>query len=784
MRDPQFPSGFFVRDTIVSRESIHLQVIDPSGQGVSSGGVFRFCGGRLLLVTATFLHPDLSAFDTLCPTVKNRSAETVLMGVKLFHPEGFSLSGGREILAPGELQRPNFPIECFGAYGTVQDWRNISRIEFSFAREKDYAGNEAIDVEFLGLEGESRQIRSGPRLAPQGLSQELVPAALGKPVSEIVSSIYSAENPAISIPPPHLYPKESADEILTGKIMGQIVGAPINWRANPLGSLEWTHFLHRHHFLRAFVIALAEKGDPRYAEALESIMCGWIAENPVPVDSNGGAGPAWETLSVGWRLREWLWVAGVTRGFESFREAARLRILCSIWEHARSLMDHEGHPNNWIIVESAALALAGLCFPGFRESGLWLGVGLERLDREFRRQFFSDGVHFEISPLYHSICLHALLEVKEVGEVAGQKLPELFGAPLERCTDYLQALCRPNFTWPSLNDSGSADMDYTMLMRKVGEIFQRPDLLWIGSRGSEGEPPEAGLKVFPDTGLAVMRSGFQPDANLLVFRAGLPGAAHVHEDILSLDLTALGVPRLVDPGITTYGPDPLTEHYRRAEAHNTVLIDGRGPSRSTMPFSDRIRPAGEEFSYQVGDGFCSATGSCRWSSGTDGDTCEVTRTVVFVDSRYWVVRDFVFGEGEHEIRVCWQFAPGLCKPGTESLVVQCFDPGGSGFELIPCFGDARPAFRWRTGSLNPVAGWVSMQGRDVPALSCDYTLKERLPVTQLWLLWPFAGISNVQRLERITTREGGTVLEIHFENRSCHAVAFRSEKRVSVDILR
>ncbi len=503
--------------------------------------------------------------------------------------------------------------------------------------------------------------RPGPRLTLKGLSEVLLPNGLKGAVNEKALSVYRISNSAIFIPAPHLYPKEPADEILSGKIMGQRVGMPIDWSSNPLGSLEWTHFLHRHHFLRSLVLAAAKNGDARYFEALENIIAGWIADNPVPVDSNGGAGPSWETLSVGWRLREWLWVAGaliptseITAELSSCKAASqpsenyvcfsqlvfpsgedKLRdahkvfgegcgedlftkrsspqssalFLCSIWEHARSLMDHQGHPNNWIIVESAALALAGLCFPGFRESGEWLETGIQRLEREFRRQFFSDGVHFEVSPLYHAICFHAFLEVKEVAEAAGTKLPKVFRGPLERCADYLEALCRPNFTWPSLNDSGSADMDYTVLLFKAGEIFGRPDLKWIGSKGAEGMQPEPCVRIFADAGIAAMPSGHRSDSNLLVFRAGPPGAAHVHDDILSLDLTALGVPRLVDPGITTYGPSLLTDHYRSAKAHNTILIDGRGPNRSSMSFSERIQPARREFSYQADHEFLCCYGN-------------------------------------------------------------------------------------------------------------------------------------------------------------------------------
>lgn len=777
MRDPQLPSDCFLSDRIVARESIHLQIVEPHEQGVSPGDALLYSGEGGLSILARLSNPDLSRFNTLRLKATNLSEEIVLAGIKLYRcsdrrPEEMSLSGGREILYPGELQNLEFPAECFGTYGTQSDWRNTRKIEFSFTREKDYSGVEPIRVAFHGLEGDSRAIPRGPRLTPIGLSRVLVPDGAAKAVSDVISVVYCESNPGISIPPPHSYAKENADVILSGKIMGQRIGMPIDWRTSPIGSLEWTHFLHRHHFLRALVIALNENGDARYAEALERIMVGWIADNPVPVGSNGGAGPSWETLSVAWRLREWLWIAGATHGFDSFQESARTAIFCSVWEHARSLMDHKGHPNNWIIVESAALALAGLCFSGFVDAAQWMETGIQRLELEFKRQFFSDGVHFEISALYHSICLHAYVEVKEAADVAGVKLPEIFQGPLERCADYLAALCRPDFTWPSLNDSGSADMDYTMLMAKAGDIFKRSDLKWLGSRGAKGEVPEPGLKVFAQAGIAAMRSGFRGDANFLVFRAGPPGAAHMHEDVLSMDLTALGEPRLVDPGITTYGPGPLTAHYRKASAHNTILIDGQGPKRLEMSFADRTKPAGGDLSYQIGDDFLAVTGACRWLTKGPAASCQVVRTVVFVGSRYWVVRDHISGEGLHEISVCWQFAPQRCEADPASLGVRSFGPDESEFLLVPCLGTMTPELRSWTGSLNPTAGWVSMQGKDMPALFCMHTLKAQLPVTLLWFLWPSETISSTPKFERRAVRKNAETLDLWFAGGAHHIMEF------------
>ena len=77
--------------------------------------------------------------------------------------------------------------------------------------------------------------------------------------------------------------------------------------------------------------------------------------------------------------------------------------------------------------------------------------------------------------------------------------------------------------------------DTHRLKGKAGEVFQRADLLWIGSRGRRETPPNSLFRTFPDAGIAAFRSHYGPDANFLVLRAGPPGAAHMHEDVLAVD---------------------------------------------------------------------------------------------------------------------------------------------------------------------------------------------------------------------------------------------------------
>ncbi len=792
MWDPLLPDDFFLRDEELVRELIFdsADLLHVEG-AIRDGETVRFRGPLPLRVSLLCPERDLSRFNRLTLTTLNRSDAPLLVGMRLRHgsreePPALppvSTSGGRETLHPGDYHEICFPMESFGRYGFGEGWDDVEEIELLFGREKTAVEPQEADIAIRWLAGEFRRIPAGPRLSSAGLrgalscSPEERPTRTGatgpQATPSILQELYSPTNSAFSIPAPHPYPVGSGADVLRGRIMGQVVPHPIQWNTSPSGVLEWDHFLHRHHFIRDLVRSLAETGNERYAVRVDEVIRSWIRSFPVPLGSNGGAGPSWETLSAAWRLREWLWVAGIAWSHPVFRPSTKELMLCSIWEHARSLMDHRGHPNNWIIVESAALALAGICFPEFRDARTWVEEGVERLRIQFGDQFFEDAVHFEISPLYHAICLHAFIEVKQAATFAGVDLPAEFDGPLARCGDYLAAICRPDFTWPSLNDSGSIDGDFTGVMRLAGEIFRRADLTWIGTRGARGAPPDAKLVSFPRGGIAVMRSDYVQDANFLVFRTGPAGATHAHGDVLSLDVAALGVPRLCDPGITTYAADPLTDYYRSAEAHNTVLIDGKGPERVSLPFTERVRPQDLVFAVSARGEIQAATGMCTGPWTDESAELAVVRSVVFVSGSYWVVWDLVIGSGEHAVAACWQFSPGRIELEIETLGVRCVDARGPGLVLIPLVGPLPLEIEEFTGASDPPRGWISLNGTDVPAPHLRYHVSCPLPVSLFWALLPVSGAASAGfRASRRDREDNGTTLEIRFPDGKVDLLSF------------
>ncbi|MBI4798304.1 MAG: heparinase II/III family protein [Desulfarculus sp.] len=551
--------------------------------------------------------PDLAGVDALALGLHNLGDQPLLAGLYLWHgapgQPPLAFSGGRALLPPSSSVNLLFTRQDFGTYGQAGPWAGACWLELVLAPEKGAAPGAAA-VRLGELWGQARSSPPGPRLTARGLAGRLRPPPWPAPAA------HGLEHPGLLLPPPHQYPRSSADDLLAGLVLGQGIGFPWDWEADPLEALEWRHFLHRHHDLPTLALAWARTRQPRYLQALRRLLNTWIRRHPVPVDSNGGAGPAWETLSTAWRIMEWLWVRGLA--WDSLGTRLQGLLHRSIWEHVRHLSDHQGHPNNWALIEAAALALAGLAWPEFAEAEAWRRRGLRRLAAQCRRQFNSDGSHCELSPFYQALCLQALLLTRRACLTGAWPWPRAADTALRRGMAHLAGLARPDFSWPALNDSGGAQGDYMALMAWAGQDLGRPAWRWLGSHGQEGVRSRLASRLWPQAGLVLLRGGRQPGDMWLLLRAAPPGLAHGHTDGLSLEVHA-GGPRVVDPGISTYAPGPLTEMYRAGRCFLAAGGGGWAPwrRRTALPCACCTPPPARRWTWPRGGAVRPGAG-CPW----------------------------------------------------------------------------------------------------------------------------------------------------------------------------
>jgi hypothetical protein len=726
MKDPGLPEALFRRDALISARPL-AQPRDWRALGDARRSGAEVTGPaplRLRLST-----PGLDACGRLALCLGNTGGEPLLAGLYLWYGEAgrspLAFSGGRALLPPGREVTLFFTPQDFGGYGQAGPWSLARSLELVLAREKGSGAGRA-SLRLGELRAQELRTPPGPRLSPAGLAGLLLPQP------PLPSAAPTLEQPGHDLPPPHQFARSSADELLAGLVLGEHIGWPWDWDADPRQALEWRHFLHRHHDLRTLALGWARSGRRAYLAGLRRLLTTWIVKHPVPVGGNGGAGPAWETLSVAWRLLEWAWIRGLA--WDGLGARARGLMRRSAWEHARHLCDHQGHPTNWALIEAAALALTGLVWPEFSGAQAWRRRGLARLAEQCRRQFAADGSHCERSPLYQALCLQALLLVRRACLAARWPTPEPWPraaqTALTRGLKHLAGLVRPDFTWPALNDSGGARGDYTALMAWAGRDLDRPAWRWLGSRGREGVPPRPGTRRFAQAGLVVLRVGGPGEGLWLLLRGGPPGLAHAHADGLSLEVYANG-PRVLDPGISSYAPGPLTDMYRRAGAHSQPLLDGLGARPDAAATRLVRRP-----------GLLLAT-----AQGATAGGGMLSRQVFLVRGRYCLVWDRAWGQaglagpdGEHTLQAGWQLFPGSWGVEHGGRAILAAD----GFALRLLHASAEPVLDLARGRRRPPRGWVSLEGQDVPAPYWRMRVRGALPLQALWLLAPEAGYQAVE----------------------------------------
>jgi len=137
--------------------------------------------------------------------------------------------------------------------------------------------------------------------------------------------------------------------------------------------------------------------------------------------------------------------------------------------------------------------------------------------------------------------------------------------------------------------------------------------------------------------------------------------------------------------------------------------------------------------------------------------------VVFIRPHYWIVRDFVQGSGNPEITVCWQFAPGRVEVENKTLSALFLDYRGASLQVLPLLGHLAARVEMHTGLLHPPRGWVSMNGADLPATTCLYSVNSPLPETLIWLLIPFSGRPDSGiTVTRHDQDDSSVILEVSF----------------------
>ena len=666
-------------------------------------------------------------------------------------------------------QRIVVPAENLVATGFPDGWRHVKEIVLDFHSRGDRGTVVLGDVEAL-------QVRKprGPRMTDEELldaldlehadlravSRHAARGQVDRAVASYAAHLRKTVRPVGKPVTRGHWRRSTADDLCRNLIQEQQLPRRFDWHCNPIGYLEWNHAFNRHGWMTALTEAFhGSRGARRrkYARKLDQLMRTWIEQNPEPVGHNGGLDPAWETLSTSCRINwAWPYVLDVAARSRDVSDRTLVDMAKMVHAHAEHLLRYWGGCN-WYVSESTAILTSAALFPEFRRADHWVAVAMKRLEREMRRQVFPDGVQFELSPGYHTMCANLFHLAQARARSQGREFSPLYRKRLAAMFDYLSAIARPDGTYPVMNDAGGCLPRGNGRLLTAGRAERRRDWIWAGSAGDEGHAPDVGSVHFPDAGYAVMRSGWQRDDRWAFIDMGRFGAAHMHEDKLQVEVYAHGTPLLVDPGISSYQHDPVVRFFRRSDAHNTINIDGTGQWRrhnldharaASSSRGENLWAAGRGIDFAqgryddpYGERERGAVSTLRSNTESGGAITGIvhTRALVFVRPDYWLVLDSVTGRGTHTAEALWHFTPMHVRTDRAAATVRTNRLGHGNLELI-CRADWQEAkLGVVTGRDSPtVQGFIAIDNEVKPAPCAVVSRRKRLPLHGVTVIVPYA----------------------------------------------
>jgi hypothetical protein len=433
----------------------------------------------------------------------------------------------------------------------------------------------------------------------------------------------------------------------------------IQWLTNPSSDQEWLILLHKFYYAVGLGMAYHETNDPRYAEKWVALTSSWIRTVPhdfLPSDVSGR------------RIQNWIFAhyyflstgqsGCITPEFyRSFLE--------SLHHQVSYLRDHVTPARNHRTLELCAIFLAAVVFPEFVESSEWLSWSKDELVKNIHSDLLPDGVHCEQSTDYHHLVLKNYLWIKKLALLNQIEMPAEFDLLVKKALEFSLYSHRPDGIIPALSDGDSRC--FLDLLQQGYELYGGEDLLYVASRGAQGQPPVSRSKGFPHAGYYVLRSGWgdqteaYQDERYLIFDCGPLGVGnHGHLDLLNFEAYAYGTPLIMDPGRYTYdesGPVNWRVRFRGTAAHNTVLVNGRNQTRYEWK-KNRFKISGPEPDREI-KAFIHKPGLDYLHGVARSHEYPVVheRKVLFINREYWVIVDLLRATESHTYDLLFHLSP-------------------------------------------------------------------------------------------------------------------------------
>ncbi len=347
----------------------------------------------------------------------------------------------------------------------------------------------------------------------------------------------------------------------------------VGWDNNFISKL-WRYNLHYFEYL------LQKDNSNFNTEHQLKLIEKWIDDNPF------GIGTGWEPYPTSMRIINWIkwhWICG------GLTDKAKL----SLWNQVRWLFNRPEYHllGNHLFINAKALLFASAFFR-LDSNSKYVRKSISILNKELNEQFLSDGAHFELSPMYHSLAMEDLLDLMSISN----KIPPIFPTnnilkKYSKGMSWLETMIYNNGELSHFNDCANgiapkySDLDNYAIKLGICKESSHKNKLYIHN--------ESGFVVYKDEKAHLIADfgKIGPDY--------LPG--HAHADTLSFELAVNGERVIVNSGTSLYGSSVDRLLQRGTGAHSTVQIDMENSSEVWSGFrvARRAVPFNLKFNYNI-----------------------------------------------------------------------------------------------------------------------------------------------------------------------------------------
>ena len=318
----------------------------------------------------------------------------------------------------------------------------------------------------------------------------------------------------------------------------------------------WNYNLHYFEYLFPLIKTWKDSGDEKYKDKTIEMIKGWIDNNPE------GTSPAWASYPTAIRIVNWIsWYGYVEK---QLNEAFRQQFLSSLHAQYKYLTCHleKDILGNHYFEDLKSILLASLFF----RDDMMTKKSLDMFRKECKEEILPDGMHFELSPMYHKIILEGVMRVSVALRSVGKKDETIEG--------YIQPMLDVAYTFeneigrvPLFNDGGN---NIAKSLEAIVNVAK--DLGYYPNEKNQLE----------SSGFYFFRKTYAGKTWRLIVDAGQPGPnyipGHSHCDAMSFELFCDGEPIVVNCGTYAYQCKERN-FFRSTAAHNTVMIDGTEQSQ-------------------------------------------------------------------------------------------------------------------------------------------------------------------------------------------------------------